>query len=132
MENQLEWHKEWFRSTEGSLKIYVNSLQNLRIDPSYYPYRRQYSWADFEKVVQRNPFALNFPFIQSPEHFTKITEEWMSKHCMDSLKKFAYLPKYAIQMYCKFLRLLLICFNKFKDARCRTKRITGSTSETNN
>ena len=102
---------------EGSLKIYVNSQQQLRIDPGYYPCRRRYSWANFEKVVHKNPFALNFPFIQSLKHFTEITKAWMSMHCMDSLNKFADVPKNAIQMYCKVLRLLLICFDKFGDAK---------------
>ena len=33
-ENQPQWRKEWFKIVEGSLKIYVESSQHLRIDPS--------------------------------------------------------------------------------------------------
>ena len=44
MEGQLDWRKNWFRSYDDSLKIYAESPQDLRIDPTYCPCKRRYDW----------------------------------------------------------------------------------------
>ena len=66
MESQLEWRKNWFRWVPSSLKIYVEILQEFRIDPSYCPCERRYDWAEFKKLKERQPYMLNFPKILGP------------------------------------------------------------------
>ena len=53
MEGQLEWRKEWFKKVARSLKIYAESPQELRIDPSYCPCERRYTWEEYKKLQER-------------------------------------------------------------------------------
>ena len=62
----LEWHKEWFKKMPRSLKMYAKIPQELRIDPSYCPCERRFSWIEYEKLRETKPYMLNFPKIQGP------------------------------------------------------------------
>jgi len=53
MENQPEWQKEWMRRTEGALEIYRNSPRHLRVDPTFCPCPRRYSWEEFAEIQAR-------------------------------------------------------------------------------
>ena len=101
----------------GSLKIYYETPRDMRIDPTYCPTRRKYSWADFEKKLERNPNLLNFPKVASPLSYLEINDEWMEKQCETVMRYYEGILDFTIVMFCKFLRLihtLLICFEKEK------------------
>ena len=46
MENQLPWRLEWFQKHPQTVKLYAESPQEMRIDPSYCPWKRRYRWAE--------------------------------------------------------------------------------------
>ena len=115
LEGQPRWRLEWMRRTEGALRIYRDSPRNLRIDPTFCPCDRRYSWDEFAKIRARFPLALNYPQLPSPEHYTDLTEEWMAKVCHQYLEKYAEVPDFAVKMMCKFLNLLLVCFQDFQE-----------------
>ena len=79
MEGQLEWRKEWFRKVPGSLKIYAQSPQEMRIDPSFCPCERRYSWEEFSKLQERQPYIQNFPFIHGHSMDEEFDEKWFVK-----------------------------------------------------
>ena len=65
-ENHPDWRVKWIKRHQGALKIYYELPRDMRIDPTYCPTERRYSWADFEKKLQHNPNLLNFPKAASP------------------------------------------------------------------
>ena len=79
MEGQLEWRKEWFRQVPSSLKIYAQSPQEMRIDPSFCPCERRYSWEEFSKLQERQPYIQNFPFIHGPSMDEEFDKKWFVK-----------------------------------------------------
>ena len=117
MEVQPSWRLKWFRQKDGVRKIYTDSPRQYRIDPTYCPTPRRYSWADFEKKQERNASLLNFPKIASPASYTIINDAWMAELCNTTIAYFEGVPDFTVQMFCKFLRLLetlLTCFEKEK------------------
>ena len=116
-ENQPAWREKWIKTKRGTLKIYYDSPQDMRIDPTYCPIECRYSWAKFEKKLERNPNLLNFPRVASPQSYLKINEEWMAKQCKTIMRYYEGVPDFTIVMFCKFLQLihtLLTCFEKEK------------------
>ena len=79
MEGQLEWRKTWFRQVPSSLKIYAKSPQELRIDPSYCPCERRYTWNKFSKLQERQSYLQNFPIILGPSLDEDFEEKWFVK-----------------------------------------------------
>lgn len=100
--NQVPWCLEWMRKYEGTMKIYRDSLRELRVDSTYCPCPKRYSWDDFARVQARFPLALNYPKLPSPEHYTEMTEEWMIQVCSEQLQLYSRLPYYTIKMFKKF------------------------------
>ena len=88
MEGQFEWRKEWFKQVPGSLKIYAQSPQEMRIDPSYCPCERRYTWEEFSKLQERQPYLQNFSMISRPSLDEDFDKEWFVKQCKDTLKQF--------------------------------------------
>ena len=87
MEGQLEWRKDWFRKVPCSLKLYAQIPQELRIDPSYCPCKRRYSWDEFNELQERQPYLQNFPIIPGPSIDDDFDKNWFVKQCKDTLKQ---------------------------------------------
>ena len=117
MEGQVEWRKEWFRKVPGSLNIYAWSSQEIRIDPSYCPYKRRYSWEEFNKLQERQPYIQNFPIIPGPSIDDEFDEKWFVKQYKETLKLFQYVSEFTSQMLCKIMRMLITTLICFEDAK---------------
>ena len=104
-----------------ALKIYVNTPKEFQIDPSFYPCRQRYITEEYERIVRRNHFAINFLNIPSLEHFSEVTKEWMTKQGHVYLRKISDVLDFTSQMFCKFLTLLLIYFTCFEDVKLQNK-----------
>ena len=107
MEGELERRKEWFKNVAGSLKIYAESPQELRINPSYCPYERRYTWEEYKKLQERQPHVLNFPKIPSPSPKDELNEKWFVMQCKDTLKLYQQIPDFNCQILCKIVRISL-------------------------
>ena len=95
MEGELEWHKEWFRKVPGSLKIYAQSPQEMRIDPSFCPCERRYSWKEFSKLQERQPYILNFSTIPGPSLEDELDEKWFVRYFQETLKLFQHVTQFT-------------------------------------
>ena len=116
-DNQPAWRAKWMKKRSGTLKIYYESPREMRIDPTYCPTERRYTWAQFEKEQEKNPNLLNFPRVASPQSYLEINDEWMAELCETIISYYEGVPDFTIVMFCKFLRLihiLLTCFEKEK------------------
>ena len=97
MEVQPIWRLKWFKQKDGVKKIYIDSPRQYRIDPTYCPTPRRYSWADFEKRQERNGSLLNFPKIASPPSYTVINDAWMAELCNTTIAYFEGVPDFTVQ-----------------------------------
>ena len=112
-DNQPAWRTKWMKKRSGTMKIYYESPREMRIDPTYCPTERRYTWAQFEKEQEKNPNLLNFPKVASPQSYLEINDEWMAELCETVINYYEGVPDFTIVMFCKFLRLihiLLTCF----------------------
>ena len=87
MEGQLEWQKDWFKKDIGSLKIYAQSPQEMRIDPSFCPCKRCYTWEEYNKLQEGQPYIQNFPIIPGPSLEDELDEKWFVKHCQETCSR---------------------------------------------
>ena len=76
IEGQLEWRKQWFKKVPGYLKIHAQSPQEMRIDLSFCPCNRRYTWEEFCKLQERQPYIQNFPIIPGPSLDDELDEKW--------------------------------------------------------
>ena len=116
-ENQMTWRTKWMKKHNGTLKTYYESPREMRIDPTYCPTERRYTWDQYEKMLENNPNLLNFPRVASPHSYLEINDEWMAELCETLISYYDEVPDFTIVMFCKFLRLihtLLTCFEKEK------------------
>ena len=116
-ENQPAWREKWIKKRRNTLKIYYDSPRKMRIDPTYFPIERRYSWIEFEKKLQRNPNLLNFSKVASPQSYLDVNEEWMAELCETIINYYEGVLDFTIMMFCKFSRLihtLLTYFQKEK------------------
>ena len=95
MEGQLEWRKEWFKKVPRSLKIYAPSSKEMRIDQSFCPCKRRYTWEEFNKLQERQPYILNFPKIPGPSLEDELDEKWFIRQCQETLKLFQHVPEFT-------------------------------------
>ena len=117
MKDQLPWRKEWFKLHPETIKMYAESPRNLRIDPSYCPCERRYRWREYERLVERQPFLLNWPRIRGPDAEDALTEQWMAKQAKYFIKYFEQVPDYTCQFFVKILRMIYVCLTGFEDAK---------------
>ena len=117
MKDQLKWRLEWFKAHPETIKIYAESPQELRIDPSYCPWERRYSWDEYARAVEQQPFLLNWPKIRGPEKEDPLTERWMAAQCKFYIKLFERVPDSTCQIFIKILRMLYVCLTGFEDAK---------------
>lgn len=80
-EVQPGWRKDWMKKRAGTLQIYYDSPRDMRIDPTYCPTQRRYTWAEFEKLKERNPHVLNFPKVPEPLAYTELNDAWLADMC---------------------------------------------------
>ena len=97
--------------------MYAENPQELRIDPSYCPCERRYKWEEYKKLVERQPFLLNWPKISGPKKEDPLTEQWMVKQCKYYIKLFERVPDFTCQLLVKILRMLYVCRTGFEDAK---------------
>ena len=75
MKNQPPWRIK-FIGTFKTIESYAEAPRELRIDPTFWPTPRQFSWKDYEELLKDNPNALNYPLLPEIPHDQPMNETW--------------------------------------------------------
>ena len=70
--NQSLWCIAFFRLHTKSILEYAIAPRDRRIDPTYCPVARQYSWAQFDTISKYYPEPFNFPLLRQTIFVLKI------------------------------------------------------------
>ena len=87
MDKQPQWRFE-FLARWRTIKEYKEASRSLRINPSFCPVPRRYTWKQFEVLLKDNPNALNYPLCPKCQHDYSPNKTWFLEACVDVEAKF--------------------------------------------
>lgn len=62
---------------------YAAAPRHLRIDPTFCPMPRRYTWPDYQQLLRDNPNALNYPLLPERSQDQPLNETWFLEACED-------------------------------------------------
>ena len=98
MDKQPQWRFQ-FLARWRTIQEYKEAPRSLRIDPSFCPVPRRYTWEQFEVLLKDNPNALNYPLCPTCPHDQPLNKIWFLEACADVKAKF----KDAMDLSCQML-----------------------------
>ena len=114
MDKQPQWRFQ-FLARWRTIQEYKEAPRSLRIDPSFCPVPRRYTWEQFEVLLKDNPNALNYPLCPVRPHDQPLNETWFLEACADVEAKFTNAMDLSCQMLVKIVQLLSTCITVFQD-----------------
>ena len=67
----------------------------MRIDPSFCPYKRRYTWEEFNKLQERRSYIQNFPIILGPFLEDELDDKWFVRQCQETLKLYQHVLEFT-------------------------------------
>ena len=89
--------------TFKTIENYAEAPRELRIDPTFCPTPRQFSWRDYEELLKDNPNTLNYPLLPEIPHDQPMNETWFLETCADIKAKYIEVLDLSYQMLVKIV-----------------------------
>ena len=110
--NQPLWHLAYIQKHIIAILKYANAPRYWRIDPTYYPTKRRYTWEAFEKILKFYPNRLNYPSLLGADRFC--SNAYFISTLKYAVNMYDGAPDIACKMLVKNAHLLLLIVETLK------------------
>ena len=90
---------------------YANASRAHRIDPTFCPVKRWYTWPQYELITKQYPDYLNYPLL--PEADTFCSRKYFLSTLQNAINMYEGVPDIACRMLVKIAHLLILCTETF-------------------
>ena len=111
--NQPEWQIAFLCLHTKSILEYAASPRDRRIDPTYCPVVRQYSWAQYDTISKYYPESYNFPLLPAVADRFCTKKYFLSSLC-HAINLYKWVPDIACRLLSKFAHTLILCIEVFE------------------
>ena len=113
MKNHPVWRRNFFKKYPMSRMFYAQASRDLRVDPTFYPWRRRRTWGDFKAYGAKHPHWLNYPILEALDEDKPITESYILRVAKTTIKQFEGVPDLACKKLVKIMKILMACIKIF-------------------
>ena len=96
----------------GYILEYAPAPRDRRIDPTYYPIARQYTWVQFDTISKYYPEPCNFPLLPATDRFC--TQKNFCSSLPHAINLYKGIPDIACRLLSKFAHTLILCIEVFE------------------
>ena len=109
--NQSAWQTAFLHLHTKSILEYAAAPRDRRIDPTYCPVVRQYSWAQYDTISKYYPEPQNFPLLPPADRFC--TEKYFLSSLFHAITLYKGVSDIACRLLSKFAHTLILCIEVF-------------------
>ena len=109
--NQPLWQLAYIQKHTATILEYANAPRYCKIDPTYCPIKRRYTWDAFEKILKFYPTRLNYPSLLGADRFCSST--YFISTLKYAIDMYDGAPDIVCRMLVKIAHLLLLIVDTF-------------------